>query len=133
MPQLDKYIFFNQIIYLTFFFTLIYMYIRGTVVPKISTLLKYRKKRVTLFQTQLEGYVKVLNFSKSFFDKKGKTYLSFVLEQVNAINSFYQKKSSEQILNLYNKLFANIKNSSKIINSITKNRIELKRLNNFVK
>jgi hypothetical protein len=43
MPQLDKYIFFNHVITLTIFFTLIYMFIRKDVVTNISLINKYRK------------------------------------------------------------------------------------------
>src|SRR4051812_36686109 len=43
MPQLDKYIFFNHVITLTIFFTLIYIFIRKDVVTNISLINKYRK------------------------------------------------------------------------------------------
>lgn len=129
MPQLDKYIFFNQILYLTFFFLLIYMYIRGTVVPRLSTLLKYRKKRVELFNVQLEGYSKILSFSRSFFNKKGKSYLNFVVSKVNEINTFYNKESSVKFINIYNQIIENIVKDKKISSLIIKNKKEKKRLN----
>ena len=43
MPQLDKYIFFNHVITLTIFFTLIYMFLRKEVITNISLINKYRK------------------------------------------------------------------------------------------
>lgn len=133
MPQLDKYIIFNLITYLTFFFTLIYFYVRGTVIPKLSTLLKYRKKKAYLFTTQIDGYIKVLNFSKTVFDKKGKTYTSFLLEKINKINEYYQIESTKQQINLYKKFFEKIKEQKKVVNSIMKTKLELKRLNILTK
>ena len=133
MPQLDKYIFFNQIIYLTFFFALIYFYIRGTVIPKISTILKYRKKKAYFFNNQIEGYSKVLNFSKTLFDKKGKTYTSFLVDNVNKINASYQKESLEKLATLYEKLFTVVTGNKQAKDSIIKNKIELKRLNSLNK
>ena len=44
MPQLDKYIFLNQVLALIFFF-LTYIYIRGTVIPNLNMSLKYRHKK----------------------------------------------------------------------------------------
>ena len=129
MPQLDKYIFFNQILYLTFFFLLIYMYIRGTVVPKLSTLLKYRRKKTELFNIQLEGYLKILSFSKSFFNKSGKTYLNYVLSKVSEINNYYNKESSEKIINNYEQVLNTILKNNKVSSFIIRNKKEKKRLN----
>ena len=50
MPQLDKYIFLNQILALSFFFFITYVYIRSIVIPNINMSLKFRYKRfATLF------------------------------------------------------------------------------------
>ena len=45
MPQLDKYIFLNQILALSFFFFITYVYIRSIVIPNINMSLKFRYKR----------------------------------------------------------------------------------------
>jgi hypothetical protein len=86
MPQLDKYIFLNQIIYLTFFFFLIYMHVRKDVVPRVSTVLKYRKKRVHLFVKQLDGYSKILGYARFLNDKNGKLHTTFVASSISKMN-----------------------------------------------
>lgn len=132
MPQLDKYIFFNHVISLTIFFLLIYVFIRGTVVPQISTTLKYRKKRLILFNEQLNDSTKILNFSKTLFDKKGKNYLNNLSLVLNKLTSFYETKSSKQILELYISNFDIIKNNNNISSFVLKNKKELKRINNLI-
>lgn len=133
MPQLDKYIFFNQIVYLTFFFSLIYIYIRGTVVPKLSTLLKYRKKRVDLFSEQIEGYSKVLNFSKSIFEREGKIFVNYLLEKITLINNSYKKINNIKFLNIFNNLNSHFRKVTENKGSILKNKIELNRLSKLSK
>ena len=132
MPQLDKYIFFNHVISLTIFFLLIYVFIRGTVVPQISTTLKYRKKRLILFNEQLNDSTKILNFSKTLFDRKGKNYLSNLSLILNKLTIFYETKSSKQILDLYLLNFDILKNNNNINNFVLKNKKELKRINNLI-
>jgi len=62
MPQLDKYIFFNHVITLTIFFTLIYIFIRKDVVTNISLINKYRKNilldKISLDVKKLENPLK---------------------------------------------------------------------------
>jgi hypothetical protein len=132
MPQLDKYIFFNHVISLTIFFALIYIFIRKSVVPEISSLLKFRKKKTAEFTTQLADYEKLLNFSKSTFEKKGKNYLNKLSDEVEKLIVFYNKKASGQLLNVYNQNFQILKNSNHISNLIIKNKKELKRINNII-
>jgi len=132
MPQLDKYIFFNHVISLTIFFALIYIFIRKSVVPEISTLLKFRKKKLAEFTTQLADYEKLLNFSKSTFEKKGKNYTNRLSDEVEKLIAFYNKKASIQLLAVYNKNFQILKNSNQISNLIVKNRKEIKRINNIL-
>jgi len=128
MPQLDKYIFFNQIVSLTIFFSLIYIYIRSTVIPKMSGLLKYRKKKLELLNEQIAGYNKILDNSKFYNNTKGLDYTNIVSQNLTSINSYYQKKSSSQLANLYNEII-NLKNENSILNLlILKNKIELKRI-----
>jgi hypothetical protein len=97
MPQLDKYIFFEHVISLTIFFFLIYIFIRGVAVPKISMTLKYRKKRLALFNEQLTNYAKLLTFSKSTFDKKSKSYILALSNNFNKINKFYENNAGYQL------------------------------------
>lgn len=132
MPQLDKYIFFNHVVSLTIFFGLIYIFIRKSVVPELSTLVKYRKKRLTLFNTQLENYEKLLVFSKGVFEKKGKTYTANLTSQLEKLIGFYTKKSSLRLLNLYNNNFSILKNNNQIADLIIRNKKEVKRLNNLI-
>jgi len=132
MPQLDKYIFFNHVISLTIFFALIYIFIRKSVVPEISTLLKFRKKKLTEFTTQLADYEKLLTFSKSNFEKKGKNYTSKLSDEVEKLIAFYNKKAAIQLLAVYNQNFQILKNSNQISNLIIKNRKEIKRINTIL-
>jgi len=102
MPQLDKYIFFNHIITLTIFFCLIYIFIRKSVVPNISSTLKYRKKRINLFNSELEDYEKVYNFSKVEFENKGKVFNSKIFDSLNTLIDFYNKRSITELAKIYN-------------------------------
>lgn len=132
MPQLDKYIFFNHVISLTIFFALIYVFIRKSVVPELSTLIKYRKKRLTLFNQELASYEKLLQLSKNVFEKKGKTYTSNLSLQLEKLTTFYTKNSSFRLLNLYNNNFSIIKNNNQIAELIIRNKKEAKRLNSLI-
>lgn len=44
MPQLDLYMFTYQLHVFGFFYFIIYIYLRGIVIPNISTVIKYRTK-----------------------------------------------------------------------------------------
>lgn len=44
MPQLDLFMFTYQLHVFGFFYLLIYIYLRGIVIPNISTVIKYRTK-----------------------------------------------------------------------------------------
>jgi hypothetical protein len=132
MPQLDKYIFFNQIVYLTIFFFLIYINIRGTVVPKISILLKYRKKKINLLNIQIERYNKILNFAKFIFDKNGKNYALFLVKRLNIIGFSYFNRVTFQFQFLYNTIL-HIFEEPKFFFFLSRTKLELNRLNNYVR
>ena len=132
MPQLDKYIFLNHVVSLTIFFALIYIFIRKSVVPEISTLLKFRKKKLIEFTEELADYEKLLNFSKSMFEKKGKNYISKLSNELEKLITFYNKKASIQLLAVYNKNSQILKNSNQISSLIIKNKKEIKRINNIL-
>lgn len=102
MPQLDKYIFFNHVVTLTIFFCLIYIFIRKSVVPNISSTLKYRKKRINLFNSEFEDYEKVYTFSKIEFENKGKVFSSKIFESLNTLINFYNRRSIEELSKIYN-------------------------------
>ena len=93
MPQLDKFIFFNHVASLVIFFALIYVFIRKSIIPEISTILKYRKQRIILFQEQLNSYQKLLDFSQSIFEKKGKTFVNRISLKLDKLFNFYNKKT----------------------------------------
>lgn len=129
MPQLDKYIFFNHVISLTIFFFLIYIFIRQSVIPEISTLLKFRKKKLEEIAAELDNYENCLNFSKSTFEKKGKNYINKLSNKIENLNSFYNKKTAIQLITVYDKNFQIFKNSDQISNLIVKSRKEIRRIN----
>lgn len=132
MPQLDKYIFFNHIISLTIFFFLIYVFIRKSVVPEISTVLKYRKKKIELFSKQINNSEKIFNLSKSVYEKKGKTFLINISDKLEKLINSFNNKSLTQLLNLYNLNFSTIKTASQSTELIFENRKEIKRINNLL-
>ena len=102
MPQLDKYIFFNHVVTLTIFFFLVYMYLRKSVIPQISSTLKYRKKRINLFNTELENYKKVYEFSKVDFENKSKDFSIRSFGNLDKLINFYNKRSLEELSKIYN-------------------------------
>jgi len=130
MPQLDKYIFFNHIITLTIFFCLIYIFIRKSVVPNISSTLKYRKKRINLFNSELEDYEKVYNFSKVEFENKGKVFNSKIFDSLNTLIDFYNKRSITELAKIYNTNWNLLKKNS-ISTVLVKNQKEFKRLSDI--
>lgn len=132
MPQLDKYIFFNHIVSLTIFFFLIYIFIRKSVVPEISTVLKYRKKKIELFSKQISNSEKIFNLSKSIYEKKGKTYLVSISDKLEKLVNSFNEKSLTQLLSLYNLNFNTIKTTSQSTELIFENRKEIKRINNLL-
>jgi len=127
MPQLDKYIFFNHVVTLTIFFCLIYIFIRKSVVPQISTTLKYRKKRIDLFNSELQDYEKVYTFSKLDFENKGKAFSNKIFFNLEKLITFYNNKSTEELAKIYNVNW-NLLNKDNVSSFLIKNRKELKRL-----
>jgi len=129
MPQLDKYIFFNQIITFTFFFGLIYIYVRGTVVPEMSKILKYRKKKIELLNKQIVGYNKFLENSNSYCVNTANSFIDEVSATLSKIPSYFEKKAVYQLLcNLDNQLFFfyNEKYNSCVLDSKKLNKIKYK-------
>ena len=102
MPQLDKYIFFNHVVTLTIFFCLIYIFVRKSVIPQISTTLKYRKKRVNLFNSNLADYEKLYKYSQLEYENKGKAFTQTILQKLDKLITFYNTKSTKELLKIYN-------------------------------
>jgi len=126
MPQLDKYIFLNQIIYLSIFFFFLYVYIRKDVIPNISSLLKYRKKKIKFLDTQIQYYTKFNDFNKIIFEKKGKKLISQLITVNSSINIYFYKKINFEFI-ILNRVFISFLYFSDII-SLYKNELESIRL-----
>lgn len=109
------------------------MFIRGTMIPKISKILKYRTKKLNKFNTRLNRYLKHVNASKITIEKKNKKYLQFIAERLVIFSRVYKERSMAQILSLHNNLFTDIKNNDKILDTIIKNKGELKRFDTILK
>ena len=128
MPQLDKYIFFNHVFYLTIFFFFIYIYIRKDVVPSFSTIIKYRNKKTELVSQDSE-YKTILIFWNSFVEKKSKNYLFKLLNLISIELIAFKRDLSVVLLKLFikfsiytefqvflNSILLNKKNVSKFVN-----------------
>jgi hypothetical protein len=74
MPQFDQFSFFNQVSYFIFFFLTFYFFITYFFLPKISSNLKFRKKKI-ITNNQKKNQI---NFEKnniiSFFNNSYKTF-----------------------------------------------------------
>lgn len=128
MPQLDKYIFFNHVISLTIFFALIYIFIRQSVVPELSSLLKFRRKKLTSMSEQLTEYEKNLNFSKSVFEKKGKNFINKLSDRVDTLITSYNVAAAEQLTKIYDKNYIIMRSRGQVYDFVIKNKTELSRL-----
>ncbi len=108
MPQLDKYIFFNHVFYLTIFFFFIYIYIRKDVVPNFSTIIKYRNKKIDLISQDFE-YKTIVIFWNSFVEKQSRNYLSKLLNIISIELTIFKQDLSVILLTLSKKFYINIK------------------------
>lgn len=133
MPQLDKYTFFNQITYTTFFFGLIYAYVRGKIIPKISSLLKYRKKKEQHMNIEINNYLTLVTSLKTYIDKKSKTFLIFLLEKLNTINVYHQRETVKEFYGLNNVILSTLSKVRNVLNFFIKNKKESDRLNSLSK
>jgi hypothetical protein len=95
MPQLDKYIFFNHVITLTVFFTLIYLFLRRDVVTNISLINKYRKNiildRITLDIKKMENPLKNIDKISIYTYDIPYYYGSYSLEDFQQFNPEIEK------------------------------------------
>lgn len=102
-------------------------------VPKISKVLKYRTKKLNKFNNRLTRYLKHVNTSKVTVEKKNKKYLQFIAERLVIFIRVYKERSMAQITSLHNTLFTDIKNNDKILDTVIKNKGELKRFDSILK
>lgn len=130
MPQLDKYIFFNHVISFTAFFSLIYLYLRKHVVPEVSSILKFRRKKLTNVMSVLTNYEKGVGLSKTVFEKKSKYHINSSLIRVNSLISLFKKFLSKQMLVIYVQGLKAVKRYGLTDNFYFKNK---KESNRFVK
>ena len=111
MPQLDKFTFFHQIVWLTFFFFLIYFLIRRYAIPRIHRIILYRFLKIIDFRNRRKNWaIRVKNneiFSSSFFlnifDIVKSFNLKFYNFYKNLLNIEMWKSSFSIFLNLYKK------------------------------
>ncbi len=131
MPQLDKYIFFNHVVSLTIFFSLIYIYLRKHVVPQLSSILKFRRKKLSIITGVLSSFDKGLVLSKTLFERRSRQYINQIITKINSITSNFNELLTNQLLTIYTKNISNIKNSTKIRGFFFKNKKELNRFKEY--
>jgi hypothetical protein len=84
MPQFDTVTFFNQLFYFTFVFFCFYFFVIGTVVPKITLILKARSKK--LFN-DASSSVKLKSESKSVVDSFDKHFSNSTFDFIGLFDS----------------------------------------------
>ena len=83
MPQLDKYIFFHQIIFLTLFVFLIYFYSRKTILPKLSKILKLRERLLYRTTKHVFDIKKFRNVTRKY---SSKTMVKYLINLTSSLN-----------------------------------------------
>jgi len=90
MPQLDKFIFFNQYIWFTLFFFIFYVYILFIILPLIFKILKFRTKKVQSLEKSLDFKLKFYDLLEikcfSFYDF---SVLNYWNNNFNLLEEFY--------------------------------------------
>lgn len=93
MPQLDLATYSLHIICFSGLYTLLYLYLRGSLLLNISSLFKYRIKVLEYFVSQKDFFFSKFILFSSFLDIKIKTiinlYLNFILNYFLIINYFF--------------------------------------------
>ena len=104
MPQLDKYIFYNQIIGLIVIFFLIYCYLRVHGIPIIGSLILYRKRRLAIYKIVNLAMRHVALHRHVIWRKRGNIFMpKFVKTFVKGLNTF-EKKVKKQLAQKTKKL-----------------------------
>jgi len=83
MPQLDLYMFTYQLHVFGVFYFLIYVYLRGVVIPNISTIIKYRKKLGQYLNVKDEYFFGFFQKFKSLAENKINSHCVLFLEKTN--------------------------------------------------
>lgn len=97
MPQLDKFIFLNQILGLIFFFFLIYIYVRSNILPKINAILKYRNKKRKTLINQEKGSYRLYSNANLYFSKWAVNYINYSLKIIQNIFNECKNNSSNYV------------------------------------
>ena len=105
MPQLDKYIFLNQILALSFFFFITYVYIRSIVIPNINMSLKFRYKRFEKLFSHERGNWGLLKETNASFGRRAVTQLNSINQNLNSILTKYKYKYNLYFIWLVNTYF----------------------------
>lgn len=127
MPQLDKYIFLNQVLALIFFFFLTYIYIRSTVIPNLNMSLKYRHKRFAILFSHDRGNWGLFKQAKASVSRRAVTQLNYINSELNSIFSQYKIEYNKNFNWLFNIYF-----SSKYLYFLLNiNKLEKNQLNKF--
>ena len=109
MPQLDKVTYLSQLFWLIIFFSFLFWYISGSVIPTIAKNLKYRKLLLSSFQS------KVMLFEKKQSNILNQFDFDF-LNLTKKIFEFFKADVSDQEILLNTKLF--MKDMSKTLSVI---------------
>lgn len=128
MPQLDKYIFLNQVLALIFFFFLTYIYIRSTVIPNLNMSLKYRHKSFAMLFSHDRGNWALFKKNKASVGAYAVTQLNFINSQLTTIFSHYKIKYNTNFILLLQTYFSS-RNLFFIIKSFS---ITNNKLSNFI-
>jgi len=105
MPQLDKYIFLNQVLALIFFFFLTYIYIRSIVIPNLNMSLKYRHKKFASLYSHDRGNWRLFKAVKKSWSRRAITQLTFVTSQINDIFNQFKNKYNQMFIKLINNYY----------------------------
>jgi len=98
MPQLDKYIFFNQTLYLIIIFYILYIFVKLIIVPKLYFFYKIKSKKIKKF-------LKIFNFKNPWLNtistilNKKKIYWFKKIQYINVIN--FQQYNNIKINNIF--------------------------------
>ena len=112
MPQLDKYIFFNHVISLTIFFGLIYIFIRKSVIPELSTVFKFRWKKLKSLSTQATKSEKIFLLHKFIFQREGKKIMNKIAKKGEKLIFLYNLTGFEKLLIIYEKNYSLLKKTT---------------------
>ena len=104
MPQLDKYIFLNQIISLVVFFFLLYFYIRSTVLPLVNGMLKYRIKKFEKLHRHEKGNWRLFNNANSYFSQWAVSYLNVTMTFITTFVNEKKQGFSQKMVGVNKKI-----------------------------